>query len=102
MWRPQYEHDACGVGFVADISGHRTHSILDMAIESVVNLVHRGAVAADAKTGDGAGILTQIPLKIVKKHLNLIGSRMPEQVQDIGIGMVLSLFLFISIFNLSS
>jgi len=88
LWRPEYEHDACGVGFIADISGHKSRRILDMAIESVVNLIHRGAVAADTKTGDGAGVLTQIPLKIVKKHLNLIGSHMPEQVQDIGIGMV--------------
>ena len=88
LWRPEYEHDACGVGFVADISGHRSHSILDMAIESVVNLVHRGAVSADAKTGDGAGILTQLPLEIIKKHLNRIGSHIPNQVQDIGIGMI--------------
>ena len=56
-----YEKDACGVGFVANRSGSRSHALLKMAIQAVTNLTHRGAVAADAKTGDGAGILTQIP-----------------------------------------
>lgn len=61
LYDPSLEHDACGTGFVADVSGRPSHRIVEMAIESVVNLTHRGAVSADAKTGDGAGILTPLP-----------------------------------------
>ena len=61
LYSPEQERDACGVGFVADISGKRDYRILDMALECVTNLTHRGAVDADAKTGDGAGLLFQIP-----------------------------------------
>ncbi|MEX2598993.1 MAG: hypothetical protein WD533_04980, partial [Dehalococcoidia bacterium] len=64
LYDPRYEHDACGVGFVADISGARSRAVLDRALEAVVNVTHRGAVSADAKTGDGAGVLTQIPSSI--------------------------------------
>ncbi len=55
LYRPGDEHDACGVGFIADISGHRSHGILEQAILAATHLAHRGAVAADHKTGDGAG-----------------------------------------------
>ncbi|MEX2430637.1 MAG: glutamate synthase large subunit [Dehalococcoidia bacterium] len=64
LYDPRYEHDACGVGFVADISGAKSRAVLDRALEAVVNVTHRGAVSADAKTGDGAGVLTQIPSSI--------------------------------------
>ncbi|MCS7213112.1 MAG: glutamate synthase large subunit [Candidatus Calescibacterium sp.] len=63
------EKSACGVGFVADLSTKASRKILDIGIESVKNLVHRGAVSADGKTGDGAGILTEIPKKIIKKEV---------------------------------
>ncbi|TMJ06574.1 MAG: hypothetical protein E6G99_08740, partial [Bacillati bacterium ANGP1] len=55
------ERDACGVGFVADARGRRSHTILQHALTAVANLSHRGAVAADGKTGDGAGVMTQLP-----------------------------------------
>ncbi len=63
LYDPRFEHDACGTGFVANISGARSHEIVRQAIRSVCTLTHRGAVAADTQTGDGAGILTQLPVK---------------------------------------
>ncbi|KPK85416.1 MAG: glutamate synthase [Bacteroides sp. SM23_62_1] len=61
LYRPEFEHDSCGIGFVAHIKGRKSHSIIKMGLEVLVNLTHRGAEGADAKTGDGAGILLQIP-----------------------------------------
>ena len=58
---PRREHDACGVGFVAQVDGTRSHAIVTEAITALCNLEHRGAVGADMKTGDGAGIMVQIP-----------------------------------------
>ena len=56
LYSPDQEHDGCGVDFVADTGGLRQHRIMTMAVESVMHLTHRGAVSADGKTGDGAGI----------------------------------------------
>src|SRR6202167_2068050 len=61
LYDPQYEHDACGVGLVADLSGKRGHAPVAQALTVLANLEHRGAKGADPETGDGAGILTQIP-----------------------------------------
>src|SRR6266700_238491 len=61
LYDGRYEHDACGVGFVADLSGRRTHETVAQAITVLRNLDHRGAKGSDPDTGDGAGILTQIP-----------------------------------------
>ncbi|HHO56244.1 MAG TPA: glutamate synthase subunit alpha, partial [Trueperaceae bacterium] len=61
--------DACGVGFIADIKGRKTHQILEQAIAALRNLAHRGAVSADGLTGDGAGILTQLPHKLFLREL---------------------------------
>ena len=61
LYDSQYEHDACGVGFVADLSGRRTHDTVAQALTVLRNLEHRGAMGSDPETGDGAGILTQIP-----------------------------------------
>ena len=55
------EHDACGVGFVAHIKGHRAHQIVEQGLKILENLDHRGAVGADKLMGDGAGILIQLP-----------------------------------------
>ena len=82
-----YEKDACGVGFIANRSGSRSHAILEMAIQAVTNLTHRGAVAADAKTGDGAGILTQIPEKLFKKELEKFGVHL-DSIHDLAVGMI--------------
>ena len=61
LYDPRFEHDACGVGMVADLSGRRLHSTVAQALTVLRNLDHRGAKGADPETGDGAGILTQIP-----------------------------------------
>jgi glutamate synthase (NADPH/NADH) large chain len=61
LYDPRYEHDACGVGFVADLTGERRHDTVSRALTVLRNLDHRGAKGSDPDTGDGAGILTQIP-----------------------------------------
>lgn len=61
MYNARYEHDSCGVGFVADIKGRRSHRTVLQGLEAVASLTHRGAIAADARSGDGAGLLTQLP-----------------------------------------
>ncbi len=61
LYDPRFEHDACGVGMVADLSGRRVHGTVAQALTVLRNLDHRGAKGADPETGDGAGILTQIP-----------------------------------------
>ena len=61
LYDPRNERDACGFGFVADIQGRKSHDIVEKAMTVLVNLEHRGAAGADPDTGDGAGILTQIP-----------------------------------------
>src|SRR5512146_665374 len=61
LYHPSYEHDACGVGFVATLSAEPSHSIVEKGIRILVNLEHRGAIGGDKSTGDGAGILTHIP-----------------------------------------
>src|SRR5579875_2571123 len=61
LYDGQHEHDACGVAFVADLHGRRSHSIVADALTALHNLDHRGAQGSEANTGDGAGILVQIP-----------------------------------------
>src|SRR5690349_3435465 len=61
LYDPRFEHDACGVGFVAHIKGVASRSIVSMGIGALCNMEHRGATGAEADTGDGAGILIQIP-----------------------------------------
>jgi len=61
LYDPWYEHDACGVGFVVDVKGRKSHRILEQAIEVLRNLDHRGACGCEANTGDGAGVLLQMP-----------------------------------------
>ena len=61
LYDPRYEHDACGTGFVAHVKGQRSHAIVADALTVLENLSHRGARGAEPNTGDGAGILTQLP-----------------------------------------
>ena len=69
LYDPQLEHDACGVGFVVDIAGRKSHAIVQQALQVLINLAHRGACGCEANTGDGAGILIQIPDKFLRKVL---------------------------------
>jgi glutamate synthase domain-containing protein 2/glutamate synthase domain-containing protein 1/glutamate synthase domain-containing protein 3 len=63
LYDPQYEHDACGVGFIVNIKGHKSHLILEQALQVLKNLDHRGACGCEVNTGDGAGVLMQMPHK---------------------------------------
>src|SRR6476620_11885513 len=69
---PSREHDACGVGFVADASGTRTHEVVRMALEAVARVAHRGAASTD-NSGDGAGLLTQIPYRLFYRDSYRLG-----------------------------
>lgn len=87
LYDPQYEHDACGVGFIADILGRKSHDIIEKALTVLVNLKHRGACGAEPTTGDGAGILIQKPDGFLREQCRGIGIRLPGS-EDYGVGMV--------------
>ncbi|PZO13705.1 MAG: glutamate synthase large subunit [Leptolyngbya foveolarum] len=75
LYDPQHEHDACGVGFVVQMKGNTSHDIVQQGLSILLNLDHRGAVGAEPNTGDGAGILIQIPHRFLKK---VAGVELPE------------------------
>ena len=87
LYNPDFEHDACGVGFIAKISGERSHDVVEKAIAALKSLAHRGAIDADAVTGDGAGILTQIPYELFKEHLEKKKKPLFRD-SDLGVGMI--------------
>src|SRR5215510_15809454 len=70
LYDPRTEHDACGVGFVVHIRGHRSHDIIRKALTVLINLEHRGACGCEANTGDGAGILIQTPDAFFRKSVS--------------------------------
>ena len=67
LYDPRFEHDACGVSFVVDIKGRATRRIVELAIGALCNLEHRGATGAESDTGDGAGILLQVPDRFLRE-----------------------------------
>ncbi|MDR0374598.1 MAG: glutamate synthase large subunit [Treponema sp.] len=73
LYSKEYEHDSCGIGFVADIQGRKSHAILRRGLEALERMEHRGAESADNKTGDGAGVLLQIPHDFYKKNIPGLG-----------------------------
>src|SRR5262245_48029094 len=73
LYDPQFEHDACGVGFVVDIAGRKSNEIVRRSLQVLVNLQHRGAKGCEANTGDGAGILLQIPHDFLKPECKKLG-----------------------------
>jgi glutamate synthase (NADPH/NADH) large chain len=77
LFDPALEKDSCGVGFIADIKGRKSHKIVEDALTILVNLEHRGAVGADPRAGDGAGILVQIPHKFFAKQAAALGFSLP-------------------------
>ncbi|MCZ7681638.1 MAG: hypothetical protein M5U28_23730 [Sandaracinaceae bacterium] len=88
LYRPELEHDACGVGFVAKLSGEASHSIIDKALEILENLEHRGAEGSDPETGDGAGLLVQIPHELFAEEAARLGIALPDRVGVYGVGMI--------------
>ncbi len=81
------EHDACGVGFVVDIKGRKSHEIVRQGLQILVNLDHRGAVGADPLAGDGAGILIQLPDRLLREEAKTLGIKLPE-VGDYAAGAI--------------
>src|SRR5215475_2826430 len=77
LYSPEHEHDACGVGFVANIKGKSSHALIQQALLILQNLDHRGAVGADPLCGDGAGILIQIPDALYRAELAKDGLVLP-------------------------
>ncbi len=93
LYNPEFEHDACGVGFVANTNGRREHRILEFALQALRNLAHRGALDADAKTGDGAGVLTQIPTAFFRAEVVKLGGQLANEA-DVAVG-----FFFLPLSN---
>ena len=83
LYSPEYEHDACGVGLVVNINGGKYHEIIEKGLTVLENMQHRGAEGGDRKTGDGAGIMVQIPHEFILLH----GIPVPEKGRY-GVGMV--------------
>ena len=87
LYDPANEHDSCGIGFVADIKNRKSHKIVEMGLQILDNLTHRGAAGADPLSGDGAGILIQLPDKYLREECTKLGMALPE-VGEYGVGMV--------------
>ena len=87
LYDPRNEHDACGVGFVAHIKGAKSHAIVEQGLLILRNLTHRGAVGADAKAADGAGILIQMPDRLLREEMAKQDVPLPPPGQY-GVGMV--------------
>ena len=87
LYDPQFEHDACGVGFIVQMKGKPSHSIVGQALTILLNLDHRGAVGAEPNTGDGAGILIQMPHRFMAKVAAEAGVTLPAPGQY-GVGMI--------------
>ncbi len=88
LYRPDFEHDSCGVGFIAHIRGEQTHTIIEKALEILENLEHRGAEGSDPNTGDGAGVLVQIPHELFVEEAHRLGFALPRQPGVYGVGMI--------------
>ncbi len=87
LYDPRYEHDACGVGFVVDLKGRRSHALVEQAVQVLLNLEHRGACGAEKNTGDGAGILLQTPHAFLAAECERLNIELPRAGRY-GVGMV--------------
>ena len=87
LYSPHTEHDSCGVGMVANIRGGKTHQIITESLQVLVNLGHRGACGCDPETGDGAGILIQMPHEFLQQQCAGLGISLPAPGKY-GVGMV--------------
>ena len=87
LYDPRFEHDACGVGFVVNIKGEKSHEIIEQALTVLQNLDHRGACGCEENTGDGAGILMQIPHAFLKDACAGLGFQLPDP-GEYGVGMI--------------
>jgi len=87
LYDPRNEHDACGIGFVVNSKGEQSHEIISKGLQILINLAHRGACGCDPETGDGAGILIQIPHKFFARECETLGFTLPPP-GEYGVGMV--------------
>ena len=87
LYDPQFEHDACGLGFVVNVKGKKSHQMVTDALQILANLDHRGACGCEANTGDGAGILLQIPHDFFVIEAKRLGFKLPA-VGQYGVGMI--------------
>jgi glutamate synthase (NADPH/NADH) large chain len=78
LYDPSYEHDACGIGFIANLKGVKSHKTIDDALKMLENMEHRGAVGFEENTGDGAGVLIQMPHNFFKITCKEIGIDLPD------------------------
>ncbi|WP_195428168.1 glutamate synthase large subunit [Clostridium sp. D46t1_190503_E9] len=86
LYRSSFEHDACGIGAVVNIDGKKTHTAVEDALNILINLEHRGGTGADGKTGDGSGILFQIPHRFFKEEVQRLGVILPDE-EEYAVGM---------------
>src|SRR3977135_3879672 len=87
LYDPAHEHDACGVGFVVDIKGRKSHAIVSQALQVLKNLLHRGACGCEVNTGDGAGILIQMPHAFLARECGKLSITLPAP-RHYGAGLV--------------
>ena len=87
LYDASFEHDSCGVGFIVNIQGTKSHKLVRQAFEIGINLLHRGACGCEKNTGDGAGILLQLPHKFLSKKTAAIGFELPAP-GSYGVGVV--------------
>jgi glutamate synthase (ferredoxin) len=87
LYDPAHEHDSCGVGFVVDVQGRASHAIVRKALQVLMNLLHRGACGCEPNTGDGAGILVQMPDRLLRRECARLGLALPP-AGEYGAGLV--------------
>src|SRR5262245_4752238 len=87
LYDPRFEHESCGLGFVVDVKGRRSRTIVDQALQVLVNMEHRGACGCDPNTGDGAGILLQLPHSFFERETDRLEFSLP-QPGHYAVGMV--------------
>jgi glutamate synthase (NADPH/NADH) large chain len=87
LYRPEFEHDSCGTGFITNINGHKSYQIISDALTMLENMEHRGACGCDPETGDGAGILIQLPHEFLMEECSDLEISLPEP-GEYGVGMI--------------
>src|SRR5436189_5874307 len=87
LYSPAFEHDSCGIGFVANFKGNKSHQIVSDALTILENMEHRGACGCDPNSGDGAGLLLQIPHDFFVEEGKKLDIKLPKS-GDYGVGML--------------
>src|SRR3990167_9694354 len=87
LYSPAFEHDACGVSFVVHMKGKKSHDIIQKALQALSNLEHRGACGCETNTGDGAGIVIQLPHEFLNREAKNLKISLPSE-GHYGVGFV--------------